>query len=138
MSDPTPPPAAPAPGIPVTGLSETAVFTALLNAQRRHLLKRLALASGGLTAGAAGEGHKLQRNLMVKHLTFLRDLGLLTAAPHAGDGRSLCYQLSPLIARRTTGTMRELDFGCGVLRWTAGEEQSPFPRPLVRHRRRRF
>lgn len=122
---------------PVLVYPEEKVFLGLHNAQRRHLLKRLAMFPQGLTAGEVGEGHRRQRNLMVKHLGVLQELGLVVGAENAKDGRCVCYRLAPwVVVRRVEGNM-EVDFGCGVLRWVSGGEQGVFPRPLYRNRRQR-
>jgi len=124
------PPSPPAPGLP-----EETVCLALANAQRRHVLKRLACAPAGFTAGEAGPGSRKQRNLILKHLTLLVKLAVLTAATDANDARCLRYRLAPGITTRRTGPDMELDFGCAVLRWPAGSETQPFPHPLRRQRR---
>jgi hypothetical protein len=116
---------------------EEKVFLALHNAQRRHLLKRLAQAPAGLTAGEAGQGNFKQRNLLLKHLTTLTELGLLIATTDPSDARCLRYRLAPWITLRRAERDCELDFGCAVLRWPAGSESAAYPRPLYRHRRSR-
>ena len=126
----------PSNSLPMTKYPEVAVFAALANAGRRHLLKRMATAGGSLTAGEAGDGHGKQRNLMVKNLAALRDAGLVLVADDENDGRKMRYRLAPGIVLRRAGEDYELDFGSGVLRWTAGSESRAFPRPLVRNRRR--
>ena len=116
--------------------SEDAVFTALVNPGRRHLLRRMVAAGGSLTAGECGDGHRKQRNLMVKHLAVLLEGGIVRAATDERDARKMRYSLSAGILSQRTETGWELDFGCTVLRWKAGAESSPFPRPAVRQRRR--
>ena len=126
-----------APAAPLEGFfTEEAVFLALANAGRRHLLRRMVAAGGSLTAGESGGGERKVRNLMVKNLTLLASLQIVRAAPDEKDARSLRYTLSPALAVRRTETGWELDFGCAVLRWKSGEESRPWPRPLVRRRRR--
>ena len=58
-------------------LPEDSVFLALCNAGRRHLLRRLVVAGGSMTASEAADGNRKHRNLTVKNLTFLASLHVL-------------------------------------------------------------
>ena len=126
------PPSAPNAG---TQLPEDSVFLALCNAGRRHLLRRLVVAGGSMTASEAASGDRKHRNLTVKNLTFLASLHVLLPSVDSADARKQRYTLTPYATPRRTEAGWELDFGCAVLRWAAGSEARPYPRPLVRNRR---
>jgi DNA-binding transcriptional ArsR family regulator len=101
--------------LPVFEWRADTVFAMLADPRRRRLLATLA---GGIArpasklAGPAGRG----LDATLKHLTALRDSGLLIAQPDPRDGRRQLYSLSPNLTLRPIENGQEIDFGCCVLR----------------------
>jgi hypothetical protein len=102
---------------PISGLDEKTAFFALANEGRREVLRRMAMAGTAQTARQLCTGNKKTRNLTVKQLTLLTELGVVRSIENPADGRANLYVLSPLLTTRRTPVMWELDFGCTVLRW---------------------
>ena len=73
---------------------------------------------------------------MLKNFALLISQQIVRAATDAQDARKTRYTLTPFLTTRRTDAGWELDFGCAVLRWPAGAEAAPFPKPLAFRRRR--
>jgi DNA-binding transcriptional ArsR family regulator len=107
-------PGTPAPAAP--SFDPEVIFSILNDPTRRHILAQLASgATLGATELAVGTGRSA--NLVNKHLMLMRDAGLVTAveSPVKGDRRRSLFSLVPAL-RPVDATVRELDFGCCVLR----------------------
>ena len=61
-----------------------------------------------------GSAH-LRLDATLKHLTTLRDAGLLTAMPDRVDRRRMLYSLSPSVPVVKTAMGTAIDFGCCLL-----------------------
>jgi DNA-binding transcriptional ArsR family regulator len=68
-----------------------AVFHALSDPTRRHVVRALA-AGGTVTASGLAAQMPVSRQAITKHLTALRDAGLAEARP---EGREVHYRLTP-------------------------------------------
>ncbi|MEY2521088.1 MAG: Helix-turn-helix domain [Verrucomicrobiota bacterium] len=91
------------------------VFAMLADARRRRLLETLASGVARPASKLAGAaGRRLDATL--KHLTALRESGLVIAQPDPQDGRRQLYSLSPNLTVRPVDGGQEIDFGCCVLR----------------------
>lgn len=91
------------------------VFAMLPDERRRRLLATLASGVQLPASKLAGPaGRKLDATL--KHLTALRDSGLIIAQPDPVDGRRQLYSLSPNVTVRQAKDGLEIDFGCCVMR----------------------
>ena len=91
------------------------VFAMLADPRRRRLLETLASGvarPASKLAASAGRG----LDATLKHLTALRDSGLIIAQPDPQDGRRQLYSLSPNLTVRPVEGGHEIDFGCCVLR----------------------
>ena len=82
-----------------------AVFVALADPTRRHLLDRLAR-QGPATVTELADGLPISRQAVAKHLVQLAEAGLVEAGE--ADGRRLPYRLRP-------GPMRDAHAWLGVL-----------------------
>jgi DNA-binding transcriptional ArsR family regulator len=82
-----------------------AVFVALADPTRRHLLDRLAR-KGPATVTELAEGQPKTRQAVAKHLAQLAEAGLVE--PGEADGRRVPYRLRP-------GPMRDAHAWLGVL-----------------------
>ena len=71
-------------------MAYAAVFTALADPTRRHILE--ALRKQPKTVGELAEGRPVSRPAVSQHLKVLKDAGLVTARP---DGNRRIYQLDP-------------------------------------------
>jgi DNA-binding transcriptional ArsR family regulator len=108
-------------GFPVSGASTAAplptdaVFAMLADPVRRRLIETLA---AGIPRRASSLAPGVSRRLdaALKHLTALRDAGLLVTQDDPQDRRRQLYSLSPNITVRPTQSGQEIDFGCCVLR----------------------
>lgn len=67
-----------------------AVFSALADPTRRHLMQRLS--GGGASASELATQLPISRQAIVKHLAALSEAGLVTAER---DGRHVRYRLTP-------------------------------------------
>jgi len=91
------------------------VFSILAEPARRRTL--LAMARGGAqpaTILKSSAGKRLDATL--KHLSALRQAGMVTTAPDPKDGRRTLYGLSPNMTIIRSGEGTALDFGCCVVR----------------------
>ena len=109
----TPQPPAPTPTSP--RWDADTVFAMLADPARRRTL--FAIARGGpqvATTLKSSAGKQLDATL--KHLTALKNAGMVTTSPDPKDGRRTLYGLSPkmMAVRSADGT--SLDFGCCVVR----------------------
>ena len=84
----------------------------LADATRRRILATLA---DGNPRFAAKLAHG-RLDATLKHLTALRDSGLIISQPDPRDGRRQLYSLSPDLTVRPIEGGQEIDFGCCVLR----------------------
>jgi DNA-binding transcriptional ArsR family regulator len=107
------PPASPA--IVQSSLPADAVFAMLADPVRRRLIETLAAGIPTRASSlAAGVGRRLDAAL--KHLTALRDAGLVVTQDDPRDRRRQLYSLSPNVTVGPTEGGQEIDFGCCVLR----------------------
>ena len=97
-------------------VSEDVIYNALSYPARRMVLRVLSDGQGRTCAQLSGGGPK-QQDTMLKNLTVMRDAGLLVTEPNPENKRRLLYKLNPAIKVTRTDTVKELDFGCCVMRF---------------------
>ncbi|MBA4147711.1 MAG: helix-turn-helix transcriptional regulator [Verrucomicrobia bacterium] len=91
------------------------IFFVLSVPVRRKLL--LDLARGGpKPANELNGGVSRTSDGVLKHLSALREAGLVSMNPNPKDGRRSLYALSPLVPLITTATGPQIDFGFCILR----------------------
>jgi DNA-binding transcriptional ArsR family regulator len=86
-----------------------AVFGALANEHRRHILVTLHARGGSMTAGELADRFSHSWSTTTRHLRRLQAAGLVHVAK---AGRERCYTLDPDHLRRTTSTFLRV-FGDG-------------------------
>ena len=82
---------APTPGPSTRDAAEDAVFLALADPTRRHLIRRIVV-EAPVTSTELASGLPISRQAVAKHLTLLRDAGLVSAERR---GRERRYRLTP-------------------------------------------
>ena len=69
------------------------------------------------TASTCAKAVGKRLDAALKHLIALRDAAMVTSTPDPVDSRRQLYALSPDIVMSTSENgLREMDFGCAVLR----------------------
>ena len=98
------------------GWNEDLIFSLLSDPVRRRLLLNLARCGVGQAASQLNGGVGRRLDATLKHLTALRNAGLLVTQPDKVDARRMLYSLSPAVPLVKTETGSVIDFGFCSLR----------------------
>jgi DNA-binding transcriptional ArsR family regulator len=98
------------------GWNEDLIFSLLADPVRRRLLLNLARCGVGQAASQLNGGVGRRLDATLKHLTALRNAGLLVTQPDKVDARRMLYSLSPAVPLVKTETGSVIDFGFCSLR----------------------
>ena len=99
-----------------SGPDQNLIYAALGDPVRRRLLQILADGTPRTVGGLAPSVARTP-DCTLKHLTALRDATLILTQPNPADSRRQLYILTPNVKVTKTETgVREIDFGCVVMR----------------------
>jgi predicted transcriptional regulator len=99
-----------------SGPDQNLIYAALGDPVRRRILQILADGTPRTVKGLAPSVARTP-DCTLKHLTALRDATLVLTQPNPADSRRQLYLLPPTVKVTKTETgMREIDFGCVVMR----------------------
>jgi DNA-binding transcriptional ArsR family regulator len=99
-----------------SGPDQNLIYAALGDPVRHRILQILADGTPH-TATHLAPGVARCLDATLKHLAALRDAGLVLTQPNPADSRRQLYTLPPTVkVTKTEIGMRELDFGCCVMR----------------------
>ena len=98
------------------GWNEDLIFSLLSDPVRRRLLLNLARCGVGQAASQLNGGVGRRLDATLKHLTALRNAGLLVTQPDKVDARRMLYSLSPAVPVTKSEQGAAMDFGFVTVR----------------------